>query len=371
MGKQTGKKVTKADAEEVPFVETKDSGSVLDGDFMFEDSPSSLDSPIQRPLAGETEQEGGSLAEIISGGGNHDAFTNPDFIEKKEPVKPASSVSIKPGGDTSGPVIPENKTAQTSSSGGGSKKPPGHGYDKFSGGFGNIPPAPPPPGAGIPGMDAGMGGGGNNLADDYKEIPFIEDDDIDSGGSSGGGMTGGGGGIKVPDELAKSNAKRIAKFIVDTEENFLMNYFRNRAKVNVLEIKRHLTLNQIPPKFSANLLHIAESHNKDVDGALTLSLEDKRMLREAWENVLVQYDEISDKLTPEVQLVIAHLQVGYKMYSQTSELKENAMSTMSVIRDALTEMGAVIRESYKKGDEKNAGEPDESAAPTSGTEDKA
>jgi len=332
-------------AESVEFTEVKSNPDLLDT-FEFEDSPSSLDSPLQKPLAGETESEGGSFSQILNNtpGGE---YSNPEFIEGD---KKKSSLSIESPGDNKGSIIPESNTPG-GAGGQGNKKPPGHGYDKFSGGFGNIPPQPPP--GFIPGA-AGATPGGGGLSDDYKDIPFIEgDDDFDTGSTGGPG----GGSIKIPDDLAKSNAKRIAKFIVDTEESFALNFLRNKVKLNVLEIKRNLVVNRIDAKFSANLLLVAESHNKDVDNLLTLSSEDKRMLREAWENVLIQYDEISDKLTPEIQLVVAHLQIGFKLYSQTSDLRQNAMSTMTTIKESLEEMGAMIRESIKdkeKAKEKDA-----------------
>jgi hypothetical protein len=329
------------DVESVEFTETKSNPDLLDT-FEFEDSPTSLDSPLQKPLAGETESEGGSFSQILNNtpGGE---YSNPEFIEGE---KNKSNLSVNGPADNKGSIIPESNTPGETG-GQPNKKPAGHGYDKFAGGFGNIPPKPPP--GFIPGAAEGMPGGGG-LSDDYKDIPFIEGDEeeIETGGSGGSG-----GSIKIPDDLAKSNAKRIAKFIVDTEESFVLNFLRNKVKLNVLEIKRNLVVNRIDAKFSANLLLVAESHNKDVDNLLTLSSEDKRMLREAWENVLVQYDEISDKLTPEIQLVVAHLQIGFKLYSQTSDLRQNAMSTMTTIKESLEEMGAMIRDSMKnKGKEK-------------------
>lgn len=340
--------------EEIDFSEVKSSPDLLDS-FAFEDSPSSLDSPLQKPLAGETEGEGGSFNQILNNQAGTE-YTNPEFLDTGNKNK--SSLSINSPENPKGSIIPETNEPKgnPSAPGTGEKKPAGHGYDKFAGGFGKIPPPPNNPGGfGMGAADMNPQGGGS-LSDDYKEIPFIEGDDDDIPGGDSGGS--GGGSIKVPGDLAKSNAKRIAKFIVDTEENFALNFLRNRVKLNVLEIKRNLVINRIDAKFSANLLLVAESHNKDVDNLLTLSQEDKRMLREAWENVLVQYDEISDKLTPEIQLVVAHLQIGFKLYSQTSDLRQNAMSTMSTIKDALEEMGAMIKQSVKDGDKQNEKEKD-------------
>lgn len=274
--------------------------SSIETEFEFEKPPTSQSIPLNTPLAGETSSEGQTMKQLgfdVSDlGGFEDVRAGGD-----EP-----KISMGGGGNTPPPPRNNNNPNPSfdNSIGGGNM-----------GGFedGIIDDVPPP----NPNQ--------KDLFDEYEEV----------GGKGGGG--GAVGGVNLPPDFVAWSAEKQAEWIVATEKIVFEGFIQNSAKINPLDVRQEALRNNIPSNLTSQVVSQVGLYNTEVENQLTLSKDGQKSLKMAWAAVLKQHSNISDKITPEVALVVTHIATMGQVWFQSREFKKHGKALLMDIKSIFVE----------------------------------
>ena len=256
----------------------------LEKKIKLQDSSKDSNSPLDVPTTDETDAEGATMKRL--------GFTMDESPDDFEPVNPGSF-----SGGT--------KTA----AGGGNK-----------GGMGNIPPPP--------------GGQKTQFQDDVPPPNPYDDDSFDEMDDDGG-LGAGDGGLSIPAGLNTWAATRQADWIVDTEDKLLTGFLRNRAKLNIIEIRQRLLKYKTPADVNNDVLGQSKEYNLIVEEYIKMDNASRKMLKKGWIKVLSKHSEVAKNISDEAQLLISHLIIFGGMFMVGNQLKKTGLDVMQGIDDSI------------------------------------
>ena len=312
MSKRGQKKIKKEDfdaAQDVEIIEeTSNKNSQytdlnsIDADFEFEKPPTSESIPLNTPLAGETSGEGqtmkqlgfdvqdlGSFDDVRSGGFNPSQNTN---NSNPNPSEKSKTISFDDAIASEGGIIDD------------------------------IPPPNP------------------------SDKDLFDKIDGDMGSPSSGG------GTEIPADFVAWSADKQAEWIVSTEKIFIDGFMQNRARISTIDVKQKLIKYKLPSEASKEIVSHIVSYNTEVENNLSLSKEAQKVLKMSWAAVLKQHSNISEKITPEVALVINHAMVVGQMWFQGNEIKKYGKDLLMDIDASLQSFSSFSNQSSEKKESK-------------------
>lgn len=286
-------------AEDAKILSEESTGSLLtdpnsiESEFSFESHPSSDAIPLNTPLAGETSSEGQTMRNL-----GFDVSELGGF----EDLKTTNA--------------PEYSNANASASGGGGDNTP-------------------PPKKTIT-MDDAIGD--DNISDQIiDDVPPPNPNEKDLFDEVEGGDEGGGSGMALPPDFVTWAAEKQAEWIVQTEKIIANGFMQNRARISIIDVRQRLIKYKIPNDISKQIIHHVQEYNNDVETNLQVSKDAEKALKMSWVAVLKQHSNISEKITPEVALIINHAVIFGQLYFQGNEIKKYGKELLSDIDQTLKE----------------------------------
>lgn len=194
-------------------------------------------------------------------------------------------------------------------------------------------PPPPPPTNNTTNegkrVDATFDDVHSNVIDD---VPPPSPDDYDLFDDvEGQGHNGEGTGRALPDDFVAWSAEKQAEWIVGTELVVAHGFIQNRAKISMISIRQKILKYNVPKDIAVQVVDVVKSYNDEVENQLQLSSEARKALKGSWVAVLKQYSNISEKITPEVALLINHGLFFGQLYIQGNAIKKQGAATVAEI----------------------------------------
>lgn len=273
--------------------------SSIETEFEFEKPPTSESIPLNTPLAGETSSEGQTMKQL--------GFDVSDLGGFEDVRAGGDEPKVSMGGGNNVPPPPPNNNNPSFDSIGGGQNMGGMGFDD-----GIIDDVPPP----NPNQ--------KDLFDEFEEV----------GGKGGGGAVGN---AQLPPDFVAWSAEKQAKWIVSTEKIVAEGFIQNSAKINTLDVRQEALRSNIPSNLTNQVVSQVGVYNTEVENQLTLSREAQRSLEMAWTAVLKQHSNISEKLTPEVALVITHAATFGQLWFQARDFKKHGKGLLMDIKSIFIE----------------------------------
>lgn len=283
-------------AEDAKIIEEQNTGSLLtdpsfiESEFTFENPPSSEAIPLNTPLAGETSSEGQTMKNL-----GFDVSELGGFEDVR--------ASVENSGGSGGSPPTSGKTITMEEAIGGNTS-----NNISDGVIDDVPPPNP------------------NERDLFDE--YVEGDG--SGMQSDGGMA-------LPPDFVTWAAEKQAEWIVQTEKIIANGFMQNRARISIIDVRQRLIKYKIPNDISKQIIHHVQEYNNDVETNLQVSKDAEKALKMSWVAVLKQHSNISEKITPEVALIINHAVIFGQLYFQGNEIKKYGKELLSDIVQTLKE----------------------------------
>jgi hypothetical protein len=171
---------------------------------------------------------------------------------------------------------------------------------------------------------------GSGVIDDVPP-PSPDERDIFDDYEGGEGNFDAEGGRALPDDFVAWSAEKQAEWIVGTELVVAHGFIQNRAKISMISIRQKILKYNVPKDIAQQVVEVVKSYNDEVENQLQLSSEARKALKGSWAAVLKQYSNISEKITPEVALLINHGLFFGQLIIQGNAIRKQGAATVAEI----------------------------------------